>query len=224
MIADLSKAIAQLSDPKLRNAIILSVIASLILIAAFGFLAWLLVGALSNFGWDWVNELVAWLGAIAVVVIAPIFFPSAANVISGLFLDQVADAVDARHYPDMGPGRSTGVAEAIAGSLRLLLIAVVLNLLALPIYLLLPGINLVLFYGLNGYLLGREFFEAVAQRRLDAKEARTLRKRNRIRSLSAGVVIAFLATIPIVNLTVPVLATAFMVHVVRRLLPGGNPA
>jgi CysZ protein len=47
--------------------------------------------------------------------------------------------------------------------LRLTVLTLLLNLLALPVYLLLPGINLFLFLALNGYLLGREYFEVVAQ-------------------------------------------------------------
>jgi hypothetical protein len=51
------------------------------------------------------------------------------------------------------------------------------NLLASPIYVLAPGINLFVFPGLNGYLFGREYFEVVALRRLDAETARALRHR-----------------------------------------------
>ena len=35
----------------------------------------------------------------------------------------------------------------------------------------LPPINLFIFYGLNGYLLSREYFELVALRHLDATSA-----------------------------------------------------
>ena len=40
--------------------------------------------------------------------------------------------------------------------LRLTVLTLLLNLLALPVYLLLPEINLFLFLALNGYLLRRE--------------------------------------------------------------------
>ena len=40
--------------------------------------------------------------------------------------------------------------------LRLTVLTLLLNLLALPVYLLLPGINLFFFLALNGYLLRRE--------------------------------------------------------------------
>src|SRR3546814_18267334 len=55
----------------------------------------------------------------------------------------------------------------------------ILNLLVLPLYLVLiwiPPLNLLLFYLLNGYLLGREYFEMVAVRRLDLAAAKRLRR------------------------------------------------
>jgi uncharacterized protein involved in cysteine biosynthesis len=69
------------------------------------------------------------------------------------------------------------------------------------------------FFTLNGYLLGREYFELVAQRRMTAVEAKALRRTRRARVFLAGVVVAFLLTIPLVNLITPIIATAFMLHI-----------
>ena len=92
----------------------------------------------------------------------------------------------------------------------------VVNILAL-LLLLVPGVNLIAFYVGNGYLLGREYFEMVAMRHLPAAEARRLRKANRGSVLLCGVVIAGLASVPILNLLTPLFATAFMVHVYKGL-------
>ncbi len=94
---------------------------------------------------------------------------------------------------------------------------IVLNLLALPLYLMVPGINLVLFLALNGYLFGRGYFEVVALRRLDAATAKTLRHRFAGRIFLGGLAIAGLFALPLVNLVAPVIATAFMVHVFEAL-------
>src|SRR5260370_37273313 len=61
--------------------------------------------------------------------------------------------------------------------LRLMGLTLLLNLLALPLYLIFPGINLFLFLVLNGYLLGRGYFEVIALRRLDAAAAKAVRNR-----------------------------------------------
>jgi len=62
--------------------------------------------------------------------------------------------------------------RSLAASLRLTLPDHRPQPFALPLYIFVPGVNLVLFYGLNGYLLGREYFAMVAMRRLDPRERR----------------------------------------------------
>mgnify|MGYP006433068489 FL=1 len=68
------------------------------------------------------------------------------------------------------------------------------------------------FYSVNGYLLGREYFELVALRRLGPAEATALRKRNGFKLFMTGALIAFLLTVPVVNLLAPIIATGMMVH------------
>ena len=112
------------------------------------------------------------------------------------------------------------MAEILGDAARLLLVTVGINILLLPLYLLflfLPPFNLFLFYGVNGYLLGREYFEVAAVRRLESKQVRALRQTNRWRVFGAGVIVAILLTIPLVNLVMPVVATALMVHVFEGL-------
>src|SRR3546814_3084275 len=139
------------------------------------------------------------------------------QIISGLFADRVAEAIEGRHYPGLGPARSQPLAEVVGDALRFAAVSIGLNLLALPLYLLLPGLNLVLFYALNGYLLGREYAEMVAARRLDRAGIRGFRQRHQGAVFGAGVVIAILTTIPLVNLATPVLATAFVRSEERRV-------
>ena len=107
--------------------------------------------------------------------------------------------------------------EIVSITLRLTLLTLLLNLLALPVYLLVPGINLFLFLALNGYLFGRGYFEVVALRRLDMGAARRVRSRFAGRIFLGGVVIAGLFALPLVNLVAPVIATAFMLHIFEAL-------
>ena len=88
----------------------------------------------------------------------------------------------------------------------------------------LPPLYALIFYGVNGYLLGREYFEQVALRRLDPAAARMLRRAHQGQVLLAGVVIAFLLTVPLVNLIAPIVATAFMLHLVTGLTRPGAQA
>ena len=130
--------------------------------------------------------------------------------------------VEALDYPGLAPARGAPLFETIKATLRLMGLTLALNLLALPVYLLVPGINLFVFLALNGYLLGREYFEVVALRRLDMAGARALRNRFGARVFFGGVVIAGLFALPLVNLVAPVIATAFMVHIFEGL-PRADP-
>jgi uncharacterized protein involved in cysteine biosynthesis len=103
------------------------------------------------------------------------------------------------------------------------LVAIGLNILALPIYFI-PILNFFVFYILNGYLLGREYFEAVALRRLSAGEVGELWRREKGRLIVAGVVITLMLTIPFLNLVAPVVATAFMLHLFESMRVVGRSA
>jgi uncharacterized protein involved in cysteine biosynthesis len=218
----LTKAFAQLGDPRLQRVVFLSVALALAVLLVLGVGAWFLLAQLDLFSWGWLDTVFEVGSGIGIAVLLWLLFPAAVSATIGLFLEAVAGAVEARHYPGLSAPRAQSTREAILSGLKFALVAILLNLLALPVYLLgifLPPLNFFVFYALNGYLLGREYYETVALRRLDARQAGELRRRNRWRVLLAGVVITLMLTVPVLNLIAPVIATAFMVHifeVIRR--------
>jgi CysZ protein len=219
MIRAYSKAIAQLSDPKIR-AIIWKSVAGTIL--GFIFLIIAVGWALANtalFEIAWVETAVDIFGGLATAIIAIVLFPGIVGALVSVLLEDVADAVEARHYPGLGTPLEMGWGTLITTSLRLILLTVVLNLLFLPLYLI-PGINIAVYYGVNGVLLGREYFEVVALRRLSPSDVAVLKKRHRSSIWVMGAATAFLFTIPVVNMVAPVLGTAAMVHFFHRARDG----
>jgi uncharacterized protein involved in cysteine biosynthesis len=150
-------------------------------------------------------------------VLSWLLFPAIVTMVMGFFLDRVAAAVEARDYPGRTPAHGAPLGDIVAATLRLMLLTILLNLLVLPLYLLLPGINFFVFLGLNGYLFGRAYFEVVAFRRLDRGTAKAVRQRFAGRVFIGGLVITGLFSLPLVNLVAPVIATAFMVHVFESL-------
>jgi uncharacterized protein involved in cysteine biosynthesis len=93
------------------------------------------------------------------------------------------------------------------------------NLLALLSYLVLAPLAPLIFWTVNGVLLGREYAQMVALRRLPRVEANAFRRRNRLRIWAMGVVMAVPLTIPVVNLLVPVIAAAAFTHLYHRADP-----
>jgi uncharacterized protein involved in cysteine biosynthesis len=217
MISALLRAFADLSAPPIRRLTGFALLLALASFVAVWIAAALVLGRTTFFEWgvlNWVTEI---LGGLAVLVLSWIFFPAVVTIVTGFFLDRIAAEVEALHYPGRGPPRRSSVAETVATTVRLMALTLLLNALAVPIYILAPGINVVVFLVLNGYLFGREYFEVVALRRLDPSAARAARRQVSLRVFLSGVVIAGLFAIPLVNLVAAVLATAFMVHHVERM-------
>ncbi len=210
MTTAILRALLQLFDPRILAVLgacaVLSVAS--FLAAWFGLdcaLASLVGGRFADSGWLTV------LGGLLTVALAWLWFPLVASAFVALFLDRVARAVELRHYPHLPPSRGMPWAQAIASSVRFLALVLVVNLAMLGL-LFFPAAYPVGYLLGNGWLLGREYFELVALRRLSPPAARSLRQRHTIEVWMAGIAVTFLLTLPLVNLVLPVLATAVMLH------------
>jgi len=230
MFTALSKAIQQCSDPAFRRVLLRSLGLSL----AVFVLLWTVAGLLLTWGggWllDWIQAQGVWEDILQVVFGAAgvggvlfasfILFPAVMVMVLSFLLEDIAAAVEARHYPGLPPARPQPLGEMLRSGLAFAAVTVAINLVALPFYLLLiflPPFNLILYYGVNGYLFGREYFEIVAFRRQTPAEAKRLRRRYGVRLFLAGILITVMMTIPVVNLFAPIVAAAFMVHVFEDL-------
>src|SRR5918994_1602167 len=229
MIRALLLALRQLADPAVQRLLLRCVLLTLAtFVVLIGAVAALLFG-LDLTGLSWLDPVLATAGSVVVLVLAWLLFPIAVGLTLGLFAEDVVELVERRHYPGLpkAPGMSLG-AQIFPG-VRFLMGPLPLNLIALPLYLI-PGANLPIYLALNGYLLSREYFELVAGQRLPLREVARLRREQRGRLWLAGMVIAAMLLIPLFNLVAPVVAIAFMVHLVTPLLlrtpggAGGRPA
>jgi CysZ protein len=218
MLAALLRASAALFAGPVRRIVYLSFTFA---VASFALL-WVATAALLYesplFAWRPLAWLVDLLGGFAVLAVSWLLFPAMLTLCMSLFLDRVAAAVEALDFPGRGPPRRRFAGETIKSALWIVAITLLFNLLVLPLHLLFPGMNLLLFLAVNGYLLGRGYFEIVALRWLDAAAAKRVRNRFGGRVYLGGVVIAGLFALPFINLIAPVIATAFMVHVFEGLV------
>jgi CysZ protein len=216
LLIALFKAFAQLGDPALRRVMWRGLaMAAALFIALLALASWGL-STLAFFDIEWLNWIVAGLGGLGAVFLAWLLFPGAMVALQGLLLDDAAEAVERRYYPDVA-AKSAPLRQALNAAMRLAVLTIVLNLLALPFYIFAALLTPFIYYGLNGYLFGREYFEMVALRRMDPTLARAMRQRHGGTLFIAGVVIAGLFSIPIVGWFMPAVAAAFMVHVFEAL-------
>lgn len=221
IVAGLFRALGQLDDPAFRRILVRSLALTLVAVVLLSLvlIGWLLPLLLGDAtGWWW--QALLWLSQGGVVVGSWFVFPAVASAVIGLFLDDIAEAVERRHYPGQTPGRPLPNGAAIRTGLQFGLLVLAVNLIALPFYvaaMFFAGAGFVLALVINGYLFSREYFELVALRHMDAATARAIHRRYRGRLMGVGMTIALGFAVPLVNLIVPILATAWMVHVFKAL-------
>ncbi|MEA1677533.1 EI24 domain-containing protein [Nitrospirillum sp. BR 11163] len=221
MIRALFRTLAQAFDPALLRVMARSFILTLLSFIALGVAVSWGLDRLHPTGKAWLDPLITVAGALGVVALAWYFFLVVVAAIAGMLLEPVARAVERRWYPTLPPPREAGVVEETAIALRFLVLLVIVNVAVLPLWLL-PPVGAVAYPLANGFLLGRQYFDQVAVRRMPPDQARLLRLRYRGRIFCAGLIIAFISLLPVVNLFAPVLATAFMLHLFGGFLPTGG--
>lgn len=163
------------------------------------------------------HTLVGW-GAVALLLVLSIFLmvPVAA-AFSGLFLDTVAEAVEARHYPHLPPAPRLPLMDGLIDAVNFTGVLIALNILALMLWFVVGPLAPLLFWTLNGYLIGREYFQMAAMRRIGREAAHRLRRDNRLTVTFAGMLMAAPLMLPLVNLFVPVLGAATFTHIFHRV-------
>lgn len=223
ILAAFHSAISQLSDPRFRWVFLQGVGLTILLLFglyAFAFwgVAWLIPDAITL---PWIGEiglsdtLLSW-GSLVVTMVLSIFLmvPVTAAFI-GIFLDDVTDAVEAKHYPHLTPAPQIALSDNILEIMRFLVVIAIANLLALVLYF--TPLAPIVFYGLNGFLLGREYYRMIAVRRLGRQAAGASFRRNLLTVWSAGALMAVPLSIPLLNLVVPILGAATFTHLFHRL-------
>ncbi len=218
-------ALGQIGDPRFRSVLLRGVgLTIVVLIAACAGAIWLVNLLASNeislpYIGDvpWLNDVLNYSG-IFLVLILPIFLmvPVASAIIS-LFLDEVAQAVEDRHYPTLPQVAPVPLADSVVDSLSFLGILIVANLLAFILYAIFTPLAPFIFWAMNGFLLGREYFTLVAMRRLGREGARHLRARHGSTIWFAGTLMAIPLSIPLVNLLIPVIGAATFTHIFHKL-------
>lgn len=218
MFSALAKTLAQIFSRPFRSILWRSLGMTLLLLVTLGAVGMWSTAYIPNVGIGWADTIIDVLIDAALVVGLIFLVVPVTAIFIPLFQDEVAQAVESRHFPqNLGP-RQQGILEGIGLGVKALFILLAVNLLALPLVFLLPGLGFVIFLVVNGFLLGREFFEAAAVRHYDPTQVAALRRRNSVRVFLAGMVVAALLAIPIVNILVPLFGTAFMVHVLHAIM------
>lgn len=225
ILTDFALAVAQMADPRFRRVILIGIGLTLaLLVAAYALLLWV-VTALAPGSVDipgigpvtWVGDLLGFGSLVLMLVLSVFLMIPVASAITSMFLDDVAQAVEDRHYPALPPVPRQSFAEGLRDSVNFLGVLIAANAAAFVLYAFLPVFAVPIFYALNGYLLGREYFQLAAMRRLGRTGARALYARHWGTVWVAGCLMALPLSIPLMNLVIPVLGAATFTHLFHRL-------
>jgi CysZ protein len=207
-----ARAVGQLGDPALAGVLLRSVAWSITAFAALHVGAiWIIHRVLALHGWlAWAADV---LGSVAASLLALWLFLPVAVAIGTMYFDRIAQAVERRFYPWLPPPQGASFLTQAWDGVAVAFKVLALNILALVLALLLPGIGLFLGWMIAAYAIGRGLFVAVAMRRMPRKMAESLYRANRGLVLTQGALLALAAYIPIMNLLIPIVGVAAMVHV-----------
>ena len=222
---DYLKALSQIGDPRFLRVLALGLGLTIALLFAFTVaFAWT-VGLLipDSFTLPWIGE-ITWIDNLASWAVIPVMIGASiilmvpvASAFTGIFLDDVADAVEAKHYPGLPPVAHAPFSETIGETLKFLGQLLLVNIVALILCLILAPFAPLIFWSVNGLMLGREYATLVARRRMSRTEVRDFRKRHSTTIWLAGICMAIPLTIPVMNLIVPILGVAGFTHLFHRL-------
>ena len=225
LFVDLARALGQLGDPRFRSVLLRALALTIGALALVFWVVMLGVGWLLpetvTLPWigpvDFIDSLVSWAAIGLMLVLSVVLMVPAAAAVVGFFLEDIAAAVEARHYPALPPVTELGIGQQAADAAGFLGLVVVANLAALVIYVAVPPLAPFVFWAVNGFLLGREYFGLVAMRRLGREGAAALRKRHFWRIWIAGTAMAVPLSVPVLNLVVPIIGVAVFTHQFHRL-------
>ncbi len=221
VLPEFQKAVRQVTDPAFSKVLLRAIgLTFALLVAVFVAFVWGLGLVLpETITLPFIGEVTLLTQVLSVAAMLLMFGLSVflmvpvASIFVGFFLDDIVEAVERRHYPGLPPVESLPLSEVMLDSLRFLGLIVVANLVGLVFYLFSGPFAPFVFWLVNGFLLGREYFQLVAARRLGNERARALRKKHFGTVWTAGVLMAIPLSIPLVNLLIPVLGVATFTHI-----------
>lgn len=222
MLNAFRRTLLDLLNPRLTWTLVKAVALCVLVYAAVWGAAWWLIMRSKWADAAWLDHSLHALGGLGVMAVSLLLFPSCFVALQSAFLDGLADRIEQRHYPGMGSAVGATFRDGALMALKVMALMFVVNLIMLPVYILgslFLGAGMAIFYAVNGWVCGREYYAQVALRHMSRGEVKRWTGRNAMVLWLAGTLITLLGTVPVLNLAAPVIGCAFMVHVARQLRP-----
>ena len=221
MISSFLKTFGQVNDPKIRKALALATLLTLLSIILAVTLGVALLDRLFDFfsmtlqswfgkGESWFRGFAQLLGGSLIFLICYMVFAGIHGAFVGIFIDDILDAVKKKHYPEIPWQKPPGFIKSCLFSARLLSLTFALNLLASPLLILawfFPPVGLFLQIVLNGYLLGKEYGQLV-----EFRIPENVSVVPKPKYFLNGMIASIIWVIPVLNLLAPILLAGSVLH------------
>jgi len=224
VFASARKAFAMIFDRAFIGTVLNALILTLLLFGVLFIGLQYALHYLPTLGSHWVNVAVDFIASILLIVVFVFLGAPVAAIFASLFLDGIAKKVEKNYYPADAPASGAPVWGSFVAGLRLSGAVIAVTFALLPFDILLPGVGSAATIVADAWLLGREFFELAAFRHVSRGTADTIRKRHSFTIFGAGLLIALLSAIPVINFIAPLFGVALMVHVFKRIQHEEAPA
>jgi len=219
----------QMLHPKFRSVFIIAVSAAAITLALLLYilnLYWPDSFVFTSSWFSWLNEYGDYISSGGFWFVAGtgsyLLFPGVVTMVMGVLTDKIADAVEEEYYPNRLGTRDVPYGDLIISAAKLTLIMLFINLVFLVPYVILFFMGgfgfILLFVAVNGFLLGREYFEMVAIRHMSHREMNRFRQENSGSLFAGGALIAGMFMIPFLNILAPIIGAAVMTHIFHHLV------
>ncbi|MEM6371654.1 MAG: EI24 domain-containing protein [Pseudomonadota bacterium] len=224
-------ALGQIGDPRFRRVVLLGLALTIaLLIGATSGLVWL-IGSLTSDSMDvpwlgeitWLGDVISWGSFFLFFGLSIFLMMPVASAITSMFLDEVAAAVEDRHYPHLPAVQPVPFWDSLVDTVNFLGILIGANILALILYVMFPPSAIFIFWGLNGFLLGREYFTLAAIRHVGREQAKALRSAHSGTIWLAGTLMAIPLSVPLVNLLIPIIGAATFTHLFHKITEAQAP-
>jgi CysZ protein len=217
MFASIGRALGFFFDPALFGVVLKAFALTIVLFVALLVGAEYALHALPTLGSPVVNRILELMTPILMLLGLFAVGGPVTALFGSLYLDKVADAIEARSYASDPKAPGTSVTTSLSAGARLAGLVIGADLLLLPTDALLPGIAWIATIVVNGALLGREYFELAALRHVSRHTADALRRRNWGAVFGGGLAISILSAIPFADFFAPLFGAALMVHFYKRV-------
>ena len=171
----------------------------------------------------YIDNFLIYSSIFAIIWGSTILFVPLSTIIFSIFQENIIKNVEVKYYPETIQKIEAKTTTFLIAGIKLLGWTIIIHVFLFP---------LAIFYGgafwwapliiiINGYLLSKEYFEAVGLRRLGYNEVKIIKNKLLFPCWLYGLISAILFLIPIVNLFIPAILTLTNLHLLNKNLDNG---